>query len=589
MKRFVLILILITTGFSAFSQKIKYKDLYVLLRAKNYKDGAVFLQKFLIDNPEHPNANYQMGLMLESNLKELDLLKQSEIVISKGDSAILYFDKAYALINEKEIKKHDDDYYELFKRRNLRTGKFEVILSDVQLDIENRKNILVKKSEDMVTIISSFNNAIQLYDSVLTDYYIVKDYYHDELTLRFGAVDSTSKRIKRIVENYDASLTKFKHYKKLKSQFESSSSETIIEVSPLGGLLNELEKPDFYANKVIFNDFATWGNKELSLIEKHQILLNNLVEFDESLEVMLNQVLQDSVDLSSDVFEKITNTYFKELKLLDSESAIYKLLSYKIGQININSALANWYLNYADTANIGLQVNFVNNLFNELEGLKLIKPALSVVNEEFFWKRYHGFIIPRYTSLEKFNQFLKTQEEVVASQQTIIDKIALLVSERNSWGYFNDDKIPLSLKIDSLTYHTLFVDSLDSDEIKVAGWFTSKTSNYLYFALVPSSRQIDSLFSIETKNLPEDFNSPSFLVKAAKGLIGTTIYLMGTPEKGSYTLIHVSESTGILWDKVIRLNIASEPVLSYANGYIIISQGDVVQNFSLDNGEAINE
>ena len=140
----------------------------------------------------------------------------------------------------------------------------------------------------------------------------------------------------------------------------------------------------------------------------------------------------------------------------------------------------------------------------------------------------------------------------------------------------------------SLMYHTLFVDSLSSDEIKVAGWFTSKTSNYLYFALVPSSRQIDSLFSIETKNVPKDFNSPSFLVKATNGLMGTTIYLMGTPEKGNYTLIHVSESTGILWDKTIRLNIASEPMLSYANGYIIISQGDTVQKFSLDSG-VINE
>ena len=43
------------------AQKVKYKDLYVLLSANDFEQGETFLRRFIANDPEHANANMYMG------------------------------------------------------------------------------------------------------------------------------------------------------------------------------------------------------------------------------------------------------------------------------------------------------------------------------------------------------------------------------------------------------------------------------------------------------------------------------------------------------------------------------------------------
>ena len=108
MKHILLIgFLLFSTVFPGFSQKVKYKDLLVLLIAENYTDADKYLRAYLKEEPEHPHANYYMGRMLQSYLPNQDLLNNSARVIEMSDSSIMYFGMAINLTTEKYIKKRD--------------------------------------------------------------------------------------------------------------------------------------------------------------------------------------------------------------------------------------------------------------------------------------------------------------------------------------------------------------------------------------------------------------------------------------------------------------------------------------------------
>lgn len=593
MKLAALFLLLFASGFYSNAQKIKYKDLYVLLRAKNYKDASGFLVRYLAENPDHPNGNYQMGLMLEFKISDFDILKESDKIVARADSALNYFDKAYTYITPKEVKKHDDDYYELFKRRNLRSGKFEVILSDVQLDIEDRKKSLQNKKVDITLIKNKFNNSNDFYEQARTQYKNLRDTYIDELSLNLGAVDSTISTINKLIVDYDSALTNFKEFKKLKKTFESSSNEIIIINESIAEFDKAaLRKPDFYAKKINFYNFSEWGTKQLENINEHRTFIDHLIEFDASLENLANKIETDSVDLSSEVFKKITLPVLKNLKNLDPESLMIDIFQYKISQLNYNSILMEWYGNYTDTIDVGLQLGFVHKLKNQLEGVARLEASLHEYDENIFMLRYHRLSEERYAGKEELFNYVNSQAALVVNQTETIDSIFSKIEEKDKWGYWNKDTVSIALLNDpSVKYSTFYSDSIESRGFRIAGLTKTEDQNVLFFGTIPSSRVIDSLYYTETLIEPIDVNSTEFVIQGNTPTPDQMIYLIGIPREDKYQLqlIYLHIVNGIIWNNTIELNTVITPQLSYTNDYIEISQGEVVTMYQFSDGLAIEE
>lgn len=134
-KRTILTFILFTTvGSLVFGQRIKYKDLFVLLSAKQYAEAEPFLKKYLRDNKDNPNAHLYMGLIYEDKVSKIDILKETERYVSQIDSAVYFFGLASKGMTEKEVSKNEE-WYQMYNRRDVRTGKFGVKHSDVILDL----------------------------------------------------------------------------------------------------------------------------------------------------------------------------------------------------------------------------------------------------------------------------------------------------------------------------------------------------------------------------------------------------------------------------------------------------------------------
>src|SRR5688572_12014077 len=123
--------------YPAIGQKVKYKDIFGLLNTKRYEEAEPFLKRYLKETSENPSAFLYMGIIYQEKSAKDDVLKQTKRAMMNMDSAIFFYDKAYKSITEKELKRNEE-FYQAYNRRDLRTGEFGVKLSDVQFDLEKK-------------------------------------------------------------------------------------------------------------------------------------------------------------------------------------------------------------------------------------------------------------------------------------------------------------------------------------------------------------------------------------------------------------------------------------------------------------------
>lgn len=570
MKRAVILLGILIAGFNSYAQKVKYKDLYVLLRARNYEDGSKFLVAFLTQEPDHPNANYQMGLMLEYKLKELDLLKETKAIVQRADSAILYFNKARELIDDKDIRKHDDDYYELFKRRNLRTGKFEVILSDIQLDIEQRVEALNKLKNEVGDVKMRFEKAIASYQSSKENYDALRKGYNDELTLSLGAADSAVQTLEEMVSKYDSSLTNFKKYIILRKTFEGENYKEIkIDLKPIEGFSEDaLQEPDFYSQKVNLYNFKSWSIDQQSQIKARKEYMANLIAFDESLDKMSESIRTDSVDLSSQIFGMITSPVLKELKLVDYDSWLMTLLQYKISQLNLGSVWIGWYKEVADSLDVGYQLDHTKKIENQFTGVEKLGKQLKENEMGPFMRRYNRFVKARYKDEAGLLDYIKAQSGIIDEERNKVDQLVTQILHKDKWGWWHQDSISVTINKDSIGYATLYSDSLANRAYVIAGIYYGENTPKLFFGNVPSSRMIDTLYyapgDIETNLKLDSLETISGKAEGGK-------YAILYTENTQATLVYATPTKGIEW--VAKLEgIVTVPSISITEDNISILQ-----------------
>ena len=137
-----LLVIMLFCSVTAIAQKVKYKDIFALLKNKQYDAAEPLLKKYIETETDNPNAFLYLGIILTEKFDKMQTEEAKSSTVR--EAARDYLVRAKMGITEKEVSRNEE-YYAIYKRRNLRTGKIEITLSDIITDIDNR---LAKVSED---------------------------------------------------------------------------------------------------------------------------------------------------------------------------------------------------------------------------------------------------------------------------------------------------------------------------------------------------------------------------------------------------------------------------------------------------------
>src|SRR5258705_8504694 len=266
MRFFLVMLIYLWPCHILLAQKVKYKDLIVLLTSKQYEKAEPFLKRYLKENDDNPNAFLYMGIVFQEKSAKMDPLLHTEILCSNFDSATLFYDKAFKGINDKELRKNDE-YYEAYTRRDLRTGKFVIKLSDVQLDIENRMRSLKEKKERVRLLKNYLDESSLKYNKANSIYKSLQKTYGTEKEFFLRSDEEMVNSLKNLTLVFDSSINLFDKYKALSKEVGKTGYSQIIDLQEIKDLKRDGSNgADFLKDDLKLWDYKRWADQATDII-----------------------------------------------------------------------------------------------------------------------------------------------------------------------------------------------------------------------------------------------------------------------------------------------------------------------------------
>lgn len=419
---------------SAEAQKIKYKDLYPTLAAKNYEEGGPKLIQFLSDvkNQEEPNANLQMGLWLESRFMSYDVVSDSSRVYEVGDSAVFYFEKAKSLINDKELKKKDE-YYQAFFRRDLRTGEFGIKVSDVHLDIEKKVEAIETRIANVKEMHLGVGKVEENHAAAMESYKLLTTQFSTYNNMLIGADDEVQATLSKIEESGRLSTEKANDVKELAEKLGSdkySQEPTLKDIVNFG--VDGLESFDVRSGTIEIWNFEAWASSARSEILGGVALFKTMVgNYSKEIRDKKAQA-KKSQNVDIDGFPDNLKEQFAKY---DPESTVEKLLKVEMYEARIIKQV-DLQLNPAlmDSSLIGSQLEIFEAALVDAKEMNVLVESISSEDLEASKKKYTDYI-------ESFFQGYVTASKYVLDMQTwsrrhvgwLGDAVEYW-TERNRWG-----------------------------------------------------------------------------------------------------------------------------------------------------------
>ena len=534
----------------AFGQKVKYKDLFVLLNAKQYDQAEPFLRKYLAENDDNPNAYLFMGIIFQEKAANNDVLKHTEIMISNLDSAVIFYDKAYQQIDEKEIKRNDE-YYQAYNRRDLRTGKFGVKLSDVQFDIEKKTKALKERMVLVQELRTHYDNAEAQYAKAQFLYKDVQLKYGNVKTLFLRSDESTISNLKRITEVFDSSMLAFKSYKDISATFGKTGYNQELDLVEITDLEKDgVSKADFTQDKLIIWDYKRWADNTIAGIKKEVLpMRESLISYDIAINKLREKLKNDSVSVRNDLTKLVDKILYNQLKKYDPNPMPMDVFGMKIAELEYLSELIN-NKSFRDSANIKLRLGLIENELKEIKKLDSISVKLANRNLDSDALDYNHFVTNAYGTPAVLKSLVKTTKDFADREKERKEADKERLSGALRWMLSETDSIPLFMEV---AVDSKFKPLLIVEEKFTAGLHFADTVASGYFSTVNPARKGGVSVSFTVNNKVFKVNK----LPVTKGLSssdenGQVFYLLfyseeKVEEKFPATVAKIYRTDGLAW------------------------------------------
>ncbi|MEJ1238152.1 hypothetical protein WBG78_08485 [Chryseolinea sp. T2] len=537
---------------SASAQKVKYKDIYALLSTKQYESAEPFLNRYLKESTDNPNAYLYKGIIFQEKASKDDVLKQTKRMQSNIDSAILFYDIAYKGITEKELKKNGE-YYAAYNRRDLRTGEFGVTLSDIQYDLEKRMEGLRERKDRIRMVKHYFELADTLYQRSQLLYTSLQKSYPTQRELYLRADEQLVQKLVALSQRFDSCVKAFDQYKSASGVMGKTGYNQTLEGQPITDFKAEgSTTADFYSSKINVWDYTTFANRVKHDIEADIIpMRKHLISYDGEINKLRDKLSTEQVSVRSDLTTLIDMLLMDQLRKYDKDPLPMGLFSLKIGDLEYKSL---WLEQKAksDTNSIHTRIDMVRKTLASATRLDSMSTLLSARNIDSLSLDYKYFIKETYGSADGVKGFIGSTHKFATAARTSEQMRLNRLTESMRWIVSSSDSIPLFL--DSAS-HSKFRPLVLMDERYTAGLQYADSVNpsgYLYSINPARTAEVKVNFPVEKVSFAEKQLQSSHALSfsdTAGHLYYVLIYsdVPDQDKKFTATLAKIYKSDGLAW------------------------------------------
>ena len=463
--------------------KVKYKDLYPMLQQQQYDQAEAFLRAFLAQEPEHANARLQMGFMFEYKAVRADVLKEEDQMNSLIDSATYYFRKAVGMIDDREIRKNDE-YYAAYNRRDLRTGKFGIKLSDIQFDLETRIEGLKERSVRVDSVNMILDQLKGMYATTREQFQGLVEEYGDINRLYLLADDDTEEELKKLTSNFDSTLSLQATYAELLDNLSFNAYESNLKLVEINQFKEDgTADTDFVQEEARIWDYASWVEGVHTVLgEEIAPMRDALVDYDAKFSVLYGDFLSGR-DITKDL--ALNSSLMDRLNRFDPDAMPQKLFEYKLAELEYY--LAEQDLRdptQSDSIVISQQVELHDSISQILEQAEAKFATLQEADIELASRAFPRLIQERYNGEKGFSDFIANRAKFLSDERFQVNTYAEGWHKREIEGIWSPDTVIALVRQDSMLTqdslapgaYTLAVEQFDSENVWVGGMFFNPTA-----------------------------------------------------------------------------------------------------------------
>lgn len=444
MKRVVSVLtLLILASASVFGQKIKYKELFVLLDSKRYDDAEPFLRKYLKENDDNPNAQLFMGFILQEKSLKGDVLKETDKVAQNADSALIYFDLAHKSITEKEIKRNDE-YYQAYSRRDQRTGEYGIKISDIHLDIEKRVEELKTRKENVRSLRAQFVAWERLYQQSAVGFKKLQEAYATEREFLLQSDDKVIEQLKVIKSNFDSCTLMFAAYKTTLSHLGKTKYNQQFDAKPVARFKEDGKGlPDFYADDLLTWNYDVWATGALNEIQNEVVpFREKLVSYDIEINKLFDKIRKDSTSVTGELPGVEQKVRVNPVARFDAAPMPLLLFRMKLEELRFTSTHID-NRKMRDSSALAARLEAYRSELKTLVRLDSIAGILAAKDIEKETVNYQHFVTNAYGSTSTLKSLISATKEFSEHEKHKREDVVAVLSNSLNWLIVDADSVAI--------------------------------------------------------------------------------------------------------------------------------------------------
>lgn len=551
--RFFLLILIVSPAYG--QKKVKYKDIFALLSTKQYEQAEPFLRKYLKDNDDEPSAYLFMGITFQEKALKTDVLKQTKLAISYMDSAMLNYDLAYKIMDEREVRKNKE-YYASYNRRDLRTSEFGIKLSDIQFDLEKRKEFLKERIDKSRMVKHYFTLSDSLYKKSNALYRKLHETYPTERQLYLQADEKTIADLKTLSIRFDSCTKAFDNYKTNTSNLGKTGYNQNFNVNEITEYEKQgIELADFYQDDLNVWDYKKFADKNRNVIEKEIFpMREHLITYDIEINKLRDKLNTDSVSVRSALTKLIDKLLYEQLKKFDPNPLPMEVFSLKTADLEYRSILLENKA-HRDSADVHLRITMINGEVKSLNKLDSIATKLSSEDIDQKSQDYNHFVTNTYSNTIVLKSYIKALKEYADRERRQKDADLAHAMKIMDWIVDGADSIPLLAGMAN-SYKPLFT---QEEKFTLGVHVIDSTHSDGYFYTINAARrpEVKVIFPVDQNSFKERLltQAKGLSYSDASGQIFFVAVYSQKPNKDKYpvTLAKIYRSDGLAWSNNYQL------------------------------------